>query len=326
MLPLDIPVAFGWLTLVRKIREGQCTPFLGAGASYPALPLGKCLAISLVRRYEAADPANPKKCPLADQTDLAAVTQWVAIDSGDSGIPKLLLADLIKERNPPDFNDPTEPHRVLADLPLPLYLTTNYDDFMFSALRRAQLQPSAGRVPILSVHQDYCRWTDKLMEENPSLFDDREFKLSPAHPVVFHLHGHINRDPAERGAVEAMVATEDDYLDFLVNISAELTNPGHLGVDKSLKLPLPVRRALRGNTLLFVGYSLRDVNFRVVLRAIRQSLPSSSEPLNIAVQYAGNDPREMQEYLEKYFARMLNLNVHWSTPGDFAAELKKKME
>jgi hypothetical protein len=318
-------VAFQWPTLIRKITDGQCTPFLGAGASYPALPLGKSLAADLVRRYEAADPGNPRKCPLADQSDLAAVTQWVAIDSGDSGIPKVLLADLIKERSAPNFDDPCEPHRLLAELPLPLYITTNYDDFMFSALRRVQDQPAQRRVPILSVHQDYCRWTDKLMLENASLFDDRKFKLNPAHPVVFHLHGHIDRDPAARGAVEAMVATEDDYLDFLVNITGDLNNAGPLRASKPQMLPLAVRTALRGNTLLFVGYGLRDVNFRVILRAIRRSLDSSSEPLNIAVQYAGDDPREMQEYLESYFARILKLNVHWSAPRDFAAELRKKM-
>jgi hypothetical protein len=91
-------------------------------------------------------------------------------------------------------------------------------------------------------------------------------------------------------------------------------------------LPFPVRTALRGNTLLFVGYGLRDVNFRVILRAIRRSLPSSNEPLNIAVQYAGDDPQDLQDYLESYFARILKLNVHWSKPKDFATELRKKME
>lgn len=319
-------MAFEWPTLIRLIREGECTPFLGAGASYPALPLGECLASSLVQRYEATDPTNPKKCPLVDQTDLSKVTQWVAIDSGASRIPKLLLADLIKERNAPASDDPSEPHRVLAELPLPLYLTTNYDDFMFSALRRAQIEHPAKRTPISSVHQDYCRWTDKLMQENTSLFDDRKFELNPAHPVVFHLHGHINRGLDARGAVEAMVATEDDYLDFLVNVVGDLKNAGPFRASKPQMLPLPVRRALLGNTLLFVGYSLRDVNFRVILRAIRRSLQNANEPLNIAVQYAGHNPQDMQDYLERYFARILKLNVYWSTPRDFTAELRKRWD
>lgn len=33
-----------WRTLVREIKEGRCTPFLGAGAAYPRLPLGGELA------------------------------------------------------------------------------------------------------------------------------------------------------------------------------------------------------------------------------------------------------------------------------------------
>jgi len=318
-------VPFEWSTLIRKIKDGECTPFLGAGASYPTLPLGKCLAKSLVQRYETTDPDKPKKCPLPDQTDLPKVTQWVAIDAGDSKMPKLLLADLIKERGAPDFSNPAEPHRVLAELPLSLYVTTNYDDFMFSALRYAQIQPPAKRVPIVSVHQDYCRWTEKLMLENTSLFDDRNFKLNRAHPVVFHLHGHINRDPEARGPVEAMVATEDDYLDFLVNISGELSNAGPLRASKPQMLPLAVRTALRGNTLLFIGYSLEDINFRVILRAVRRALQNSNEPLNVAVQYAGENPQDLRDYFEKYFAKVLKLNVEWSAARDFAAELRKRI-
>ena len=40
----------------------------------------------------------------------------------------------------PDFRAPSEPHAVLADLPLPIYMTTNYDDFMVKALGK----PSSG--------------------------------------------------------------------------------------------------------------------------------------------------------------------------------------
>ena len=57
-------------------------------------------------------------------------------------MPKLLLADLLQGRSGPDGSDPCEVHRVLAELPLPLYITANYDDFMFEALRRTQVESS----------------------------------------------------------------------------------------------------------------------------------------------------------------------------------------
>ena len=39
------------------------------------------------------------------------------------------------------------------------------------------------------------------------------FKPSPQTPVVYHLHGH-------RSVIDSLVLTEDDYLDYLVNMSA----------------------------------------------------------------------------------------------------------
>src|SRR5579883_3560435 len=138
-------MAISWPALIRKIKEHECIPFLGAGAAFPALPLGACLAKLLVQKYETLDPGNPRTCPFEDQDDLAKVTQWVTIDSGgDPKLPKFLLADLIQERKAPDGSDPNEIHRVLAELPLPLYVTANYDDFMYAALQRTKIENPAG--------------------------------------------------------------------------------------------------------------------------------------------------------------------------------------
>jgi hypothetical protein len=40
-----------WNRLLRRIQSGKCTPFLGAGACYGALPLGAGVAEELVQRY-----------------------------------------------------------------------------------------------------------------------------------------------------------------------------------------------------------------------------------------------------------------------------------
>ena len=49
--------------------------------------------------------------------------------------PKERVADSFKGYAAPDFSAPDEPHSVLSRLPLPIYMTTNYDDLMIRALK-----------------------------------------------------------------------------------------------------------------------------------------------------------------------------------------------
>lgn len=290
-----------WQALIYKIRNGLCTPFIGAGASYPVLPLARELSEALLEE----DERDGAKCPLTDRTDLAKVSQYLAVRYEDGTWPKLKIRDYLAARGKPDFTNPDEPHRVLADLNLPVYLTTNYDDFMVSALRRNQ--PKA--------RQEYARWTRKMLEENGSAFDDG-FDPSPAEPVVFHLHGHS-------GFPESMVASEDDYLDFLVNISKDLGSSPADARKRSM-LPPRIRRAITSSTLLFIGYSLTDVNFRVILRGLVGSLERSGKQVNIAVQFAGKDPEDLKHYLEQYFQYTLQLKVFWGTAAEFAGQLRAR--
>lgn len=93
--------------------------------------------------------------------------------------------------------------------------------------------------------RDFCRWHTSI-QEIQSL---PEAVPTVANPLVFHLHGQTE-------VLESIVVTEDDYLDCLkVSSSDEL-------------LPTIVKRALVGNSLLFIGYQLADWNFRVILRSL----------------------------------------------------------
>jgi hypothetical protein len=290
-----------WQTLIYKIQNGLCTPFIGAGASYPVLPLGGQLATALIEEEEKWG----KKCPLKDRTDLPKVAQYLAVTHDDGTWPKLKIRDFIKNRPQTDFTDENEPHRVLADLELPIYLTTNYDNFMVTALRRKHPQ----------ARQEFARWTRKLLEENSSDFDDG-YEPSPENPVVFHLHGHTE-------FYEGMVASEDDYLDFLVNISKDLgSSPSD--ARKRAMLPPRIRRAITSSTLLFIGYSLGDINFRVILRGLVGSLERAAKQVNIAVQFAGDDPSELKDYLEQYFQYTLQLKVFWGSAAEFAQQLRSR--
>ena len=92
---------------------------------------------------------------------------------------------------------------------------------------------------------EFCNWNGFLKKrvKANSVFEKKDYKPSPEKPLVYHLHGHIN-DPF------SMVLTETDYLDFLINLSAE-----------EEMLPYQIHTALNGISLLFVGYGLRDLNF-----------------------------------------------------------------
>src|ERR1039457_811842 len=112
-----------WDTLVRRIKGQACTPFIGAGAAAGFLPLAKTLAEELAVEYGY---------PLGDREDLARVTEFVAVMQQDGILPKERIAERIQRAVRPNFADPCEIHRLLADLDLPIYLTTNYADFLFS--------------------------------------------------------------------------------------------------------------------------------------------------------------------------------------------------
>ncbi len=277
-----------WSTLIARIRDGKCTPFIGAGADAGVLPLGGDVASAWASKWAY---------PLDDVRNLIRVAQFLAVTK-DPLRPKEMIAAELGLAEPPDFGHTSEPHGVLADLDLPVYITTNYDDFMTTALK------SRGRNP----HREYCRWnkyTRDVGAAEPSVFDDPSFRPTPDEPVVYHLHG-IREKP------ESMVLTEDDYLEFVVNLTRF----------KDL-LPPPIQGAFAGSSLLFIGYSLQDWTFKVLFKGLVGSLENSTRRLNLAVQLApGAKPAE--EYLDRYF-RGQDVGVYWGTATDFVDELRTRV-
>ncbi len=285
-----------WDLLLRRIRAGKCTPFLGAGADYGVLPLGSQIAQEWAKKFGY---------PLEDDENLARVATYLAVKH-DAMYPKdLLLDNWFRNIKLPDYTNPYEPHAALASLPLPLYITTNYDPFMTEALK------ATGRKP----HRELCKW-NKSIQDQPSVFGkESTFELSSQAPVVFHLHGHDE-------VAESLVLTEDDYLDFLVSISKD----GEL-------LPHQIRRSLSNTSLLFVGYSLADWSFRVLFRGVINSVEQSLRRISLTVQLPPisdekNTPAtesETQSYLSKYFDQ-IDIRVYWGTAQEFMTELRARWE
>ncbi len=273
-----------WEVLLHRISGQSCVPFLGAGACYGTLPLGSEIARDWAKAYGY---------PLTDADDLVRVSQYIAVEY-DTTYPKNLILKRFEKIPPPDFREPDEPHAVLADLPLSVYVTTNYDDFMVRALQNRHRDP----------RRETCRWND-LTREQPSLFDkEPNYRPTPANPIVFHLHGHTDPD--------SLVLTEDDYLEFLAGMH-----------DPDL-LPEPVRSVLARSSMLFIGYRVADWNIRVLLQGLRKRL---SKNLSVAVLVppsgAELERQKVQDYLDRYYSSM-DLKIYWGTAREFVAELGRR--
>jgi hypothetical protein len=241
-----------------------------------------------------------------EKVGLEDVAQFIAVQHGDAMKPKEKIIKLL--RHSIDRGDPVAVGHlitgrdssigVLADLPLPIYITTNYDDLLVRALR------ARGKSP----RRELCRW-NKFVEKHPSCFDKRGgFEPTPQTPVVFHLHGHDE-------IPESLVLTEDDYLDFLVNVSR-----GEL-------IPPRIQQALTGASLLFVGYRLADMNFRVIFRGLVGSLEGSLRRISVSVQMPPEDLGESgaarRAYLAKYFDAQ-KVRIYWGSAQAFSSELVER--
>lgn len=286
-----------WEGLLLSIRQKECTPFLGAGTCAGVLPLGSEIAAEWADEYDY---------PFQDTHNLVRVAQYVSI-KGLANTPKRKIRDKFSDKLP-DFSNPNEPHRVVADLHLPVYITTNYDDFMMKALER----DFPKRMP----RREVCKWY-MARRHHRKLAPRSVFNPTPDEPLVFHLHGTLEN-------VESMVLTEDDYLDFLMYVSE----------DQGL-IPPRIEEAFASSSLLFMGYSLEDMNFKVLFRKLASYMQRNEGARHVSVQLAPkeNESTEEQinralrqrEYLGKHLDRQ-RVKVYWGTCEEFTAELRERWE
>jgi hypothetical protein len=289
-----------WAVLLSVIKEGECTPFLGAGASSPPLPLGREIAQHLAEKFNY---------PLYDQENLPKVAQFVALrhDSPFTKREALAYSDEILRQNggPPNFYDPHQIHRVLADLPVPIYLTTNYDDFMVKALQVEAKKDVANKKEVVV---DYCRWNSKITNEPGKI--DKNFKPTKERPLVYHIHGI-------RNIVNSMVLTEDDYIEFLRNVDPD-------------KLHHWIARAFADSSLLFIGYGLEDYTFRTIFKSFIEATSRSTRRKSISVQLnPKSEARKRIKEILKLIQDDLVINLcHQIDPGEQAGinEIIKRIE
>lgn len=308
-----------WSGLLRMIQQGKCIPIVGPR----------------VRGRLTADPeqiaqtwAAEHEYPFSDKNNLTRVAQYMASSMG-ADFPRYELLDVLKrsfrERLPEEVrpsesyetltelveavewkdlvaDDPNEIHKVLASLNLPLYLTINYDNFLTQALA------AQGKRPV----REICQWNDMLDGLPSSFEDDPSYTPTEQEPLVYHLFGNDQE-------VDSLALAEDDYLDFLVQISAEME-----------RIPSYVWAALTNNTLMFLGFSLRDWGFRVILRGLVATRQRRRRIRHVGVQLEPSDIDKdgieaAQSFLQQYFQEA-EINVYSGSMEQFMAELREQWE
>ena len=277
--------------VMRRLREGRVIPFLGAGTNLCGrptdadwrtgrfLPSGQELATYLAESYAY---------PASESPDLLRVSQYVQAVTGGR-----VLYDELHELFDRDYA-PTSLHELLATFPrvirawreqghssrYQLIVTTNYDD----ALEKAFL--AAGEpfdlVSYLAKGPDRGKFLHHPPEGDARLIDQpnryRELSLDQR-TVILKIHGAVDRDDADR---DSYVITEDHYIEYLAQ------------TDISSIIPAVLMAVMNDSHFLFLGYSLRDWNLRVILHRIWGRQPFEEKFTSWAIRM---DPSRLEERL-----------------------------
>lgn len=306
-----------WPALINNIKSGRCTPILGPGTSEWLFGSRRDIARRWAETFDFPMAASGRE-------SLPQVAQYLAVDQDMNFMREQLVAHLRQEalRRYGDAvpaavanasldqlinaagamyasQHETEAYRVLASLPLPIYVTTNPGNLLGEALR------AAGKDPVVEI----CRWSEELTTL-PSVYDSEpDYRPTPQRPLVYHLFGRLDE-------ADSVVLTEDDYFDYLIGVTSN-----------NDLIPPAVRRALTDTALLFLGFNLDEWDFRVLFRSImqREGRNRRGRYAHVAAQI---DPEQGQileadgarRYLEDYFGDA-DVSIFWGSVDAFTAEL-----
>jgi hypothetical protein len=334
-----------WDLILDRISEGNCVPFLGAAVnvrsrdeSYPyaGLPLADKVAFDLVKKLtgleveELEKLSEVKSHPLFDNSrrkdllrltlkNLARVALHVDVESNFDF--KYLLSLLQKSLSVE--NTPSKLLETIACIEtLNLIVTTNYDRLMENALEKIHrpyelvVQPIDG-FTVSSQKKLRERLTQARTESRLILYKIHgTFPDAPPAKGDAALKAPTEPD-AEEGGGEAdttapqssrIIITEDDYIKFLTVIG-----------EKGAGVPTLIRADIISSTLLFLGYSLEDWDFRTIYKSLVETLSPDERPTSYAIQK--DPPLFWVKYWQSKRVDIRDMDVY-----RFADELKKKCQ
>jgi len=249
--------------VIKAMIESRVVPFFGAGANRcgrpegidwqpgKKLPDGKELSKYLADEFKYPDKDN--------EEDLVRVAQYISTMAGSGPLydklHKLLDADysftsiarffasfqsvLRKKEYPPSYQ---------------LIVTTNYDDLLERAFQK--VKEPFDLVTYIAEGEHRGKFLHSPPNSNGHIIDKpNEYRGLPLNErtVILKIHGTIDRANDEG---DSFVITEDHYIDYLTRM------------DISSLLPVTLAVKMKKSSFLFLGYSLRDWNLRVILNRI----------------------------------------------------------
>jgi len=320
-----------WAGLRRRIEKGQCTPVLGPGLLETLFEYRSWLA-----RHWAAQHGFP--LAPSEREDLTRVAQHVAAMNYPTFPHEQLADDLGKEiRERLGADAPAgdlgallrallvrrsavraNPYRILAELPLPVYLSFCPDALLAEALAQSRVAPAPGKEPVARRPRvGVLVWKPALEDE--ALPDpwktDPDYEPSVEEPLVYHLFGVLE-------VPESLVLTQDDYFDFLLNIQKPEIHDDIPGV---------VRKRLTSSALSFLGFPLESWEFRAVFRTIVQQgggLSQATRP-HVAAQMEPEegrvvDPTAARDLMRDAF-KQAQVDLYFGTIDRFLSDLERQL-
>lgn len=279
--------------IYERLRQSRVIPFLGSGASLGGRESGmkwkKGVATCLPTAGELAHHlAGMTEFPPNEPLDLAKVAQYYNVVTGREALNEELRSIF-------NCDYPiTSLHTFLAQVDAPLLIvTTNYDDLIERAF------VAKGRPYDLVIHSTDAGLGDQLLWQPHDAIEPREVNpnkldldLQKA-TVIYKMHGAVDRHEATR---DQYVITEDDYIDFLARMT------------KNKAVPAVFAEPFQIRHFLFLGYSLRDWNLRVVLNRIERDARRRKSIKSWAIQYNPSplEQRFWQEHGVEVYDKLLD--------------------
>lgn len=220
--------------IFNAIASGKCLPFLGAGACTNFLKPDGQEEAGLLTGSQLAE-LLAKKCQYTNGSvyDLPKIAEhFLYENNGDRHALETAVRDLLQKRCAP-----RPIHTALAQLcQIRVVMTSNYDTLLESELGNYD------RKLIKHIYNPTNPKTGHF--QGTIFFGERD--------VILHkMHGSID-DPG------SMVITESDYIHYLAHLH-----------DLDRGMPEYFRRTIIPQfTLLFLGYSLQDWNFKVLWEGV----------------------------------------------------------
>lgn len=295
------------------MADGRVVPFLGAGASLCDRPEEW--------RYDPADPtylpsagevaeylAEKFKYPGEDR-DLLRVSQYVDVVLGRDPLYEKLHDLFAADYAPNSLHEffATLPARLFREKGLPprypLIVTTNWDDALEQAFTRAEPPQQFHLVWYVAEGDERGMFRHRPPEGDERLIESPNEYLDVSTAdcsVILKIHGAVDRTAPDWDR-DSYVVTEDHYIEYLTD-----------GTALTSLLPLKLAETLSRAHFLFLGYSLRDWNFRVILNKIWRARKRSVQSWAIQREVTDFDerfwaPRQVElreELLASYVARL----------------------